>query len=86
MDWSLKCSLFISDDVLFLRLVMASEVSPLLIQYGSLSIAYFRAFVIRESLEVGSRGGVADKSWEGAASPGGVVDESVDGLGLPGVV
>ena len=74
MAWSLKFSLFVSNVVLFLRLVMAYEVFPLLIQSGSLSIACFRAFVIEESLEVGSWGGVVDKSGEGVASPGGVVD------------
>ena len=58
----------------------------MLIQSGSLSIACFSAFVIEESLEVGSRGGVVDKSGEGTASPGGVVDESGNGSVSPGVV
>ena len=65
---------------------MAYEVFPLLIQSGSFSIAGFRAFVIEEYLEVGSRGGVIDKSWEGTASPGGVVDESGNGSASQGVV
>ena len=86
MAWPLKFSLFISNVVLFLRLVVAYEVFPLLVQSGSLSIACFRDFLIEESLEVGSRGGVVDKSGEGTASPGDVVDESDDGSVLPGAV
>ena len=79
MAWSLKCFLFISNVVLFLCLVMASEVSPLLIQSRILSIACFCDFVIDEYLEVGSRGGVVDKLGEGTASPGNFVDKSRDG-------
>ena len=86
MAWSLKLSLFISNVVIFLCLVMASEIFPLLIQSGSLLIACFRAFVIEESLEVGSRGVVVDKSGEGTASHGGVVDKSGNGSVSPGVV
>ena len=86
MDWSLKLSLFISNVVLLLRLVMAYEVFPLLIQYGSLSIACFRAVVIEESFGVGSRGGVVDKLGEGTASHGSVVDKSGNGSVSPGVV
>ena len=86
MAWSLKLFLFISNVVLFLCLVMAYEVFPLLIQSGILSIACFRAFVLEESLEVGSWGGVVDKLGEGAASPGGVVDEYGNGSVSPGVV
>ena len=85
MAWSLKLSLLISNVVLFLRLVMAYEVSPLLIQSGSLSIACFFAFVVEESLEVGSWGGVVDKSGEGAAYPGGVVEKSGNGSVSSGV-
>ena len=84
MACSLKFPLFISNVVLLLRLVMASDVFPLLIQSGSLSISCFRAFVIEEYLEVGSRGGVVDKSGEGTASPGSVVDTSGDGSVSPG--
>ena len=42
--------------------------------------------MIDEYLEVGSRGGVVDKSGEGMASPGGVVGKSGDGSMSPGVV
>ena len=86
MAWPLKFSLFISNVVLFLRLVVAYEVFPLLVQSGSLSIACFRDFLIEESLEVGSRGGVVDKSGEGTASPGSVVDEFGNGSMSPVVV
>ena len=65
---------------------MAYEVSPLLIQYGSFSIACFCDFVIEESLEVGSWDCVVDKSVEGTASPGGVVDEFGNGSVSTGVV
>ena len=65
----MKFFLFISNVVVFSRLVMAYEVFPLLIQYGSLSIACFCAFVIEESFEVGSRGVVVDILGEGMASP-----------------
>ena len=65
---------------------MAYEVFPFLIQYGSLSIACFRAFLIKEYLEVGSQGDVVDKSGEGTESPGGVVDESGNGSVSPCVV
>ena len=58
----------------------------MLIQSGSLSISCFRAFVIEKYLEVGSWGGVVDKSEEGTASPGGVFDKSGNGSVLPGVV
>ena len=86
MAWSLKPPLLISNVVLFLRLVMASEVFNLLIQSASLSIAYFRAFAIEEYLEIGSQGGVVDKSGEGTASPGGVVGKYGDGSVSPGAV
>ena len=86
MDWSLKFSLFISNVVLFLNLFMAYEVFPLLIQSGSLTIACFCSFVIEESLEFGSWGGLVDKSGEGTAYPGGVVEESENGSVLPGGV
>ena len=86
MAWSLTFYLFISNVVLFLRLVMAYEVFPLLIQSGSFSIACFRAFVIRESLEVGSRGGAVDKLGEGTAYPGGVVEKYGYGSVSPSVV
>ena len=66
MSWSLKISLFISNVVILLRLVMAYEVFPLLIQSGSFSIAYFRAFLIEECFGVGSWGGTIDKLGEGA--------------------
>ena len=49
-------------------------------------MACFRAVVIEESLEVGSRGGVVDKSGEGTASPGSVVDEFGNGSMSPVVV
>ena len=65
---------------------MASEVFPFLIQSGSLSIACFRAFVIGEYFEVGSRGGVVDKSGEGTEYPGSIFEESSNGSVSPGVV
>ena len=86
MDESLTFSLFVSNIVIFLHLVLSYEVLPLLIQYGSLSIACFRAFVIEESFEVGSRGVVVDKLGEGMASPGGVVEKSGNGSVSLGVV
>ena len=42
--------------------------------------------MIEKSFDVGSRGGIVDKSGEGTASTGGVVDESVDGSVSPGVI
>ena len=86
MAWSLKLSLSISNVVLFLRLVMAYEVSPLLVQSGILSIVCFRDFVIEEYLELGSRGGVVDKSGEGKVYMGGVVDKYGNGSVSPSVV
>ena len=74
MDWSFKLCLFISNVLLFLCLVMASKVFPLLVQSGGLAIACFRAFEIEEYLEVGSLGGAVDKLGEGNKSPGDVVD------------
>ena len=68
------------------RGLMRRPVFPLLIQSGSLSIACFRAFVIEEYLEVGSRGVVVDKSGEGTASTGNVFDKSRNGSVSPGVV
>ena len=58
----------------------------MLIQSGSLSIACFHAFFIEEYLEVGSQGGVVDKSVEGTESPSSVVDKSDDSSVSPGVV
>ena len=49
-------------------------------------MACFRAVVIEESLEVGSRGGVFDKSGEGTAYPGGVVEKYGYGSVSPSVV
>ena len=42
--------------------------------------------MIEESLEVGSWGGVVDRSGEGTVSTGGVVDESGNGSVSPCVV
>ena len=42
--------------------------------------------MIEESLEVGSWGGVVDKSGEGMESPGGVVDKYGNGSVSPDVV
>ena len=53
---------------------------------GVCLLSAFVAFVIEESLEVGSRGGAVDKSGEGTAFPGGVVDESDNVSVSPGVV
>ena len=82
----MKFSLFVSNVVLFLRLVVSYEVFPLLIQSGCLSIACFRAFVIEESLEVGSWGGFVNKLGDGTAYTGGVAEKSVNGSVLTGAV
>ena len=76
MAWSLKFSLFITNIVLFLRLVMAYEVSPPahpIREFVNSPLSCFRGVVL-----------LINRGGEGTASPGSVVEEYGNDSASPG--